>query len=329
MTSEAPTVPIARYSTAHLPPSERYAEWLTWDWPRTEPIFRTVPSEDFNAVLESVPLGQLLFVRTEITGMAWERRTQDIRDSDFQPIIINMMIHGTAQGDLDGRAFFEPAGTYHFHDLARPSKHASTASLTYTLVLPRDVAKAWLPPISDLHGLVVTGGMARALIDIATTVWDFLPDMDLAQAARFERVFLELLAAGAEASRPTAPVRTTAGQALRARAVLEIEQKLGLGRASAVELGRVLGVSADDLGLAFRPDGGLKAYLLQRRLESVRAALTGLDRAEPIANIAHRLGFSDAAHLSRAFRSRFGLTPSAYRRLTDVQATEGPASPDL
>ena len=317
-------MPIARYSTAHLPPSQRYAEWLTWDWPRTEPIFRTVPSEDFNAVLESVPLGQLLFVRTEITGMAWERRTQDIRDSDFQPIIINMMIHGTAQGDLDGRAFFEPAGTYHFHDLARPSKHASTASLTYTLVLPRDVAKAWLPPISGLHGLVVTGEMARTMIDIATTVWGLVPDMDPARAARFERIFLELLAAGAEAAAPTAPVRVTAGHTLRARAILEIDQRLGLVRATAGELGRVLGVSADDLGLAFRPDGGLKAYLLQRRLEGVRAALTGLDRAEPIGNIAHRLGFSDAAHLSRAFRSRFGLTPSAYRRLKDVGVTEDP-----
>ncbi|MDI1280690.1 helix-turn-helix transcriptional regulator [Brevundimonas sp.] len=75
------------------------------------------------------------------------------------------------------------------------------------------------------------------------------------------------------------------------------------------------GGAADDLGLAFRPDGGLKAYLLQRRLEGVRAALTGLAPAEPIGNIAHRLGFSDAAHLSRAFRRRFGLTPSAYRRL--------------
>ena len=314
VTSPASTLSITRYSTAHLPPSERYADWLTWDWPRTEPIFLTVPSEDFNAVMESVPLGQLLFVRTEITGMSWERRTQDIRDSDFQPIIINMMVRGTAQGDLDGRAFFEPPGTYHFHDLARPSLHGSTASLTYSLILPRDLAKAWLPPLCDLHGLVVTGAMARALIDIATTVWGLLPDMDLAQGARFERVFLELLAAGVEASRPTAPVRTTAGQALRARAVLEIDQKLGLGRASVVELGRVLGVSADDLGVAFRPDGGLKAYLLQRRLE----------RAEPIGNIAHRLGFSDAAHLSRTFRSRFGLTPSAYRRMKDVGATEDP-----
>lgn len=315
MNSSASAVSVDRFATSHLPPDARYEAWLNRDWPRVAPIYRTVPTEPFNILMESALLGQLLLVRTEISAMTWERRAQDIRDSDFQPIIVNMMVRGAAQGDMDGRPFVEPAGAYHFHDLARPSLHGSTASLTYSLVLPRDLAKGWFTSLEDLHGLVVTGDMARALLDLAGTVWALLPSLDAGLAVRFQNAFLELLAAGAEAAGPAAPARSSAEAVLRERAVEAIDLRLGLERASTSELCRVLETSPEQLSVAFRGDGGLAAYLLGRRLDEARAALTGLERAEPIGNIAHRLGFSDAAHLSRAFRQRFGLSPRAYRKM--------------
>ena len=315
MNSPASAVPVDRFATSHLPTEARYEAWLNRDWPRPAPIYRTVPTEPFDILMESALLGQLLFVRTEITAMTWERRAQDIRDSDFQPIIVNMMVKGEAQGDMDGRHFHEVTGDYHFQDLARPSLHGSTASLTYSLVLPRDVAKACFNSLEALHGLVVSGKMAKASLDLATTVWGLLPSLDAGRAVRFQNAFLELLAAGVEAAGPAAPARSSAEAVLRERAIEAIDLRLGLERASAAELCRVLETSPDQLSLAFRGDGGLAAYLLGRRLDEARAALTGLERAEPIGKLAHRLGFSDAAHLSRAFRQRFGLSPRAYRKM--------------
>jgi AraC-like DNA-binding protein len=150
-----------------------------------------------------------------------------------------------------------------------------------------------------------------------------LPSLDAAGARRIERALLELLAAGFEAARPTAPSRLTPEELLRERVVELIEQRLDLNSVTGADLCRILQISTDQLAAAFRADGGLKAWLLHRRLESARAALTGFDRAEPIGNIAHRLGFSDAAHLSRAFRQRYGLTPRDYRRLAEVPVSEG------
>lgn len=317
-----PTIPVLRYSTKDLPPAARYQAWLDRGWPRVAPIFRTVPTEPFNTVMENASLGRLQILYTEITAMTWERRLEDIRESDFQPLVVNMMVQGEAQGDMDGRPFFEPESTYHIQDLGRPSLHGSTASLTYSLIIPRDLAKDWLAPIEDLHGLVVSGDMATAMMNLAQNVWRLLPDLTFEGAARFERAFLELLAAAVETARPTAPVRIRAEEALRAVAVWAIEQRLGLERASTSELCRVLKVSAGQLSVAFRDDGGLKAYLLARRLDEARAALTGLEREEPIGNIAHRLGFSDAAHLSRAFRRRFGLSPRDYRKMNGQSATK-------
>lgn len=322
MSSSASSVPILRYSTEDLPPDERYDAWLKRDWPRSSQIYRTVPTEPFNVLMESAQLGQLLFVRAEISAMTWERREQDIRVSDFQPIIVNMMVRGAAKGVLDGRAFVEPSGSYHFHDLGRPSLHGSTASLTYSLFVPRELAERWFSPIDRLHGLVIDGDAAAAAIDLAQTLWCMLPTLTPAGAARFERVFLELLAVGAEHAVPAAAANTSADDDIRAAAIDAIEHRLGLQGATAAELSRVLKVPADALSSAFRADGGVSAWVLARRLDAARVALTGLERAEAIGNIAHRLGFSDAAHLSRAFRQRFGLSPRDYRKMKIDPAPE-------
>lgn len=323
MSSPTLAIPILRYSTEDLPPEARYEAWLSRDWPRPERVYRTVPTEPFNVLMESASLGQTLFARTEITAMTWERRLQDIRGSDFHPVIVNMMVRGTAKGDMDGRPFFEPEGSYHFHDLARPSLHGSTASLTYSLIVPRDLATVWFAPIDRLHGLVVAGEAAAAVMELAQNFWRMLPRLTPQGAARFERSFLELLAVGVEVGTPDAPVRATSEDALRTAAVAAIDQNIGLARASAGELCRALDVSSDRLAAAFRADGGVQAYVLARRLDEACSALIGLKRKEPIGNIAHRLGFSDAAHLSRAFRQRFGMSPRAYRQMNGDGAARG------
>lgn len=53
-------------------------------------------------------------------------------------------------------------------------------------------------------------------------------------------------------------------------------------------------------------------YLLELRLSSAQSML--MDPALPLTDIALACGFSSHAHLSTAFRSRFGAAPSAYRR---------------
>lgn len=307
-------VPVLRYSTDDLPPEERYRAWYLRDWPRSHPIYRTEPTEPFDTRWESVQLGQVIFVYAEITGMRWKRRRQDIRESDFDPIIVNLMIEGEAQGDMDGRPFHEKSGMFHFHDLGRPSLHASTASRTYSVVIPRPVAESWFAPVHDLHGLVVSGGAAAALFAYCAHLRALLPRLDLAETDRLGRVLLELLAVALLNTRPPPSERLSAEAVLRRRATEEIERRLGQD-VVIPDLCRALGASRSRLFAAFRGVGGIRSYIMGQRLERARTALADLEPAEPISNIAHRLGFGDAAHLSRSFRKRFGMAPSEYRRL--------------
>jgi AraC-like DNA-binding protein len=317
-------VPVQTFSTTQLPPEQRYLAWRDRDWPRNEPIYRTEPCEPFDTVWETVPLGPLLFVYAEITGMRWERRVEAIRGSSFDPIIVNMMIEGHAHGDMDGHAFDETSGSFHFHDLGRPSVHVSTASRTYSVVLPRPLAEQWLAPLGDLHGLVIGPPAADLVMSHAAAVHRTIRRMTDATAERLGRVFLELLAAVVADRRQQAPLPGKVAL-LRRRAEEEIARCIGSEAITAEKLCRRLDISRAALFEAFEGDGGVQKYALGLRLERARGALAEIERKEPIGDIAHRFGFSDASHLSRAFRARFGMTPRDYRRLVEADQDSTPS----
>ncbi len=315
------TIPILRYSTDHLPPEERYKAWLLRDWPRSDPTYRTEPSEPFNTMWESVQLGEVMFVYTEITAMRWERRQQDIRSSDFDPIIVNMMIDGLAQGDMDGRSFYEPSGTLHFHDLGRPSLHVSSASKTYSLVFPRPLAQQLFGPLHDLHGMVVPAASAGMLFALAEATRRALPRLDVMAAERLQRAFVELVAIALAELRPSAEHHIQSEKLFLQRAHEEIDRRLAEGKITTAELCEVLGVTPARLSAAFQAEGGTHRFIARRRLERARVALADIDRAEPIGNIAHRFGFCDSSHLVRLFRASFGMSPREYRNLATLNQT--------
>lgn len=315
-------IPIQRFSTAALPADQRYLAWLRRDWPRARQIYRTEPTEPFDTYWETALLGPVMFVYTEITAMRWERRREDIKSSDFDPIIVNMMWDGFAEGDMDGRAFRESSGSFHFHDLARPSLHTSSSSKTYSLMMQRSVAEEWLGPLHELHGLVVPPPASDMLLAQAERTHLALPRLTAGIADRLGRVLLDLLVVALAETRPPIVKPVPRAVALRERARQEIERRLSEG-VSVTQLCRTLGVTRAALFAAFEPDGGVQKYAMRARLERARDALADLDRGEPIGDIAHRFGFSDASHLSRTFRSHFGMTPREYRHLVAVDRASG------
>lgn len=308
-------IPVARFTTDDLQPADRYRAWSMRDWPRREQIYRTEPSEPFTTSWEIAQLGEVTFIYTEITGMRWERRAQDIRGSDFDPIIINMMVDGLAQGDMDGRPFYEPSGTLHFHDLGRPSIHVSTASTTYSIIVARPLAQQVFGSLHDVHGLVVPAAAAEMLFAHAEQTRRALPRLDIMVAERLGRVFLELAAIALAEVRPSQAPRLQSEKLLLQRATEEIDRRLGDGKITIAELCKAMGVTRARLFAAFKAEGGIHTFIARQRLDRARAALADVERAEPIGNIAHRLGFSDAPHLSRAFRVQFGMSPRDYRAL--------------
>jgi AraC-like DNA-binding protein len=90
---------------------------------------------------------------------------------------------------------------------------------------------------------------------------------------------------------------------------------------SAHEIARRFGVSRATVFRVFADHGGVRAFLMARRLDAARHALmtTPATRGR-IVRLADALGFASTAHFSDAFLDRFGERPSAV-------ASDVPASP--
>ncbi|HEY0959744.1 MAG TPA: helix-turn-helix domain-containing protein [Novosphingobium sp.] len=56
------------------------------------------------------------------------------------------------------------------------------------------------------------------------------------------------------------------------------------------------------------------SYIIERRLSLAAQRLGGACRQSGLSDLAYDLGFSDAAHFCRRFKSRFGVSPGVYAR---------------
>ncbi len=85
------------------------------------------------------------------------------------------------------------------------------------------------------------------------------------------------------------------------------------------QVARAVGVTSRHLNRAFAAEGTTVAqYVHDRRLDGARADLAAPDMADHrISDIASRWAFASQAHFTRAFRARFGCTPTQVRRPAD------------
>jgi len=85
-------------------------------------------------------------------------------------------------------------------------------------------------------------------------------------------------------------------------------------RLSTAQMAGAVNLSESWFSQVFKNTTGLTPYQWQmnKRLEEARDLLSGTDLS--VADIAERLGFSDQAHLTRAFRQFVGETPASWRR---------------
>ena len=114
--------------------------------------------------------------------------------------------------------------------------------------------------------------------------------------------------------------------ALFNRVTLTIERLLHDPDLSAGRIARTEGISERYLQKLFEQNGvSFNRYLRDQRLQRAHAALIAPDELRaPVANVAYRCGFADAANFNRLFKERFGVPPGAFRsQHSDKLASRG------
>lgn len=178
-----------------------------------------------------------------------------------------------------------------------------------TLSLPHERLRKVLPAVAGYVGLPFGAqhAMGRLFVQHLLALDTSFGDLTPGQAAPVLDSTIDLLATTLEASiaLPQGPM------AARPHA----ERNLDDPELSLAALALRHGISLRHLHRLFAASGTTAAeWLLQRRLERCLAELAHpAQRHESITAIALRWGMSDSSTFSKAFKRRYGLTPSQYR----------------
>ena len=189
--------------------------------------------------------------------------------------------------------------------------------------LPNTVIKVLVLPATVLKPLLgnrsVTGSVDSAEIRLLTahanTVAVTAPDLGQTGVEAAHSTLIELAKAVARGQFDDAEPLLAPALAQAAKDLAD--SWLADPRLSPAMLARELHVSASTLQRALASVGeSAAAYIRQRRLEEARLALTAPSNRLSISELAAYWQFTDGSHLTRAFKKRYGQTPSEYARST-------------
>ncbi|WP_066823532.1 helix-turn-helix domain-containing protein [Sphingomonas mali] len=306
-----PRLRLRHFTTT--PGATSHAAWVERPWPSIGALYRTTPREPFAASAVSLLLGDVIVHRADFTAQHWVRDADLIAANDPGTLNVAITLAGRAAGVMGDRPFRTGPGSVHFVDLSQTSRHDSSASRTILLAVSRRLAIDSGLDVAALHGVVVRSAAGAALIAYLERLLQTVDSYCEEDAPLLSRAILDLLVLTERTAEPESAQAVRRAAAAQAARTL-IDAHLGSGNLTVTHLCRDLDLSRTSLHRLFDDDGGVRAYIRNRRLEAVHHALTRPGSDDAIQDLADRFGFSDAAHLSRAFRARYGISPSVYRR---------------
>ncbi|MGW6688501.1 helix-turn-helix domain-containing protein [Streptomyces sp. NPDC054961] len=315
---------INDFHAEDIPPAERYAWW------RNLIAHTQLPGEiisdrtdDFRARMLLVDFGIAHVTDVAFPSAAVRRTPSLIRRSDPESYRLTLAADGPVRMTHDGH-----------QALLRPGDMVlCSSSATYECLVPDHgpgsrlislyVPRALLPfPAAQADRLLgrhlpgegtvaMTGDFLVRLVETGSTLGP-------QGAARLAGVALDLAAAlvsqHLEAEDLLRP--ESRRQALLAGVHVFIERNLGDPQLSPAAVAAAHHISLSHLNRLFRErDLGVASWIRRRRLERCRRDLGDpylFDR--PVGLLAARWGFVHASDFTRAFRTAYGTTPSAYRR---------------
>lgn len=236
---------------------------------------------------------------------------------------ICLVIHteGGCALDVEGRSAEAHPGDVCFLDMSRLVTLRAPNYASLTLLLPRATLQPYVADLDALHGRILRKArpLNAMLVSHLQTLFAEAPTLNAADgdaAAKGTAALIAAFAGVAGDGREVIARSKSAATLLTFRQ--HIEKHLGDLDMGPESLCRQFGVSRATLFRAFEPMGGVRRYILQRRLARARRLIADPARADQrVGAIAFQCGFGNASVFNRAFQRAFGMSP------TDLRATAG------
>jgi AraC-like DNA-binding protein len=177
------------------------------------------------------------------------------------------------------------------------------------------VERKMVPPIflePSLHGVLFAAdsGPGRILCRAVESLFQTMDALTVAEATAALDALIAMTAGMLEGELARRTAQESCGDPLLDKALAFIDRNLAKSDLAPALVEKSLPLSRSSLYRLFEPLGGVRNAILQRRLErAMRALLNGVAPRPPLRAIVQDHGFSSEEQFSRAFRTRFGMTP--------------------
>ena len=320
--SAEPTA-ITQFSLQDLPEQDRFPVWkesisviFDVDWADSH-----LPN-GFDARLVSAHLGHLLLVETTSAGQAFNRPENRIRQDGIDHCLIQIYLEGSTRGIWGDKTHsVARPGDVLFLDTAQTVRSETSDFRNLTLLVPRTLLVPHLGTPESFHGCILPRDSApgRLLGEHLRLLWELVKTTPAMEAQIIGLGLLDLIGRYFGGVYPKGNHEDSPRMNLAVREMIRIhiEQVLELPVLSADYLSGRFGLSRSSLYNLFKPLGGISGYIQNRRLLRAHVCLLSTEpQARNITDMALRMGFSDLSHFSRAFRKKFGYSPSEVHMLS-------------
>ena len=281
----------------------------------TNGLFQTrMTTREPKATLHGLFLG-VLHVTFGTVSPRVTRRTAALCQRDrFDAIALQWNRSGASHGQVGGQSVAAEAGTLMFLDFSRPFSLTTEGDRSFIIVMiPRVLSGRLADDAAALHGRMIDAADCAILTGFLSGLIAHPEALRAKQGPALADMLIELtrLALQTREALPM-PAGSDLPQVTRERVERLIDMRLHAGDLTPEWIARKMNLSRTELYAAF-PSGGVAAQIWQRRLAAAQALLTNPREDRPISAIARLLGFASNAHFSRAFKRRYGLTPTESR----------------
>ena len=273
------------------------------------------PGEVFDAWVRRWWIDDVALVDCECSPCSGARTRRQLAETDgeFVVVLINRSGRETVQqGETE--ALLGP-GDAVVWDSTRPARFRVWEPLAKrSLLIPRAALQEVCGPAWLSGELVLSAGSpaTQLLTSYLDVLSRSLSQLSPAAVTAARNATLQLLVGALRADH--AVVSSAASHpALRAAMDRYIEAHLVDPLLSPAALANAHGVSVRTVNRVYNADGRTVGEVVRaRRLARARTELAETDRS--VVAIAHRWGFADASHFSRAFKAHYGSTPTDFRQ---------------
>jgi AraC family transcriptional activator of tynA and feaB len=310
------------YSTANVPRLARAAYWNDLFARRFAAVtMRPSVGEEFEAELRMGRLGPIRMAAVSSTATEIERTSSHIERPTERLFSFLLPLEGRGVFSHYGHEVTLAPGDFTLCDNALPHR-LDFLEPTRLLILrtPPELLRRHLPAPEKLCGLRLGAdlGVAPAAAALVRSLWEQVQaGLPETFGDRLASHMLDVLATAYAMGFGAEVADASIAASHRVRVKQHVEGRLDDPDLTPPRVARALGISPRYLRMLAAADGeSLSGYILRRRLEECAKQISSpMWRGRTLTEAAFGWGFNSASHFTRAFKARFGVTPTAYREL--------------